>query len=97
MLHQYNPHWVFTISEKGNLQIVTGEKEIKRKRQKLPDAFVRDGAIYITLSRVLLKENSFFGNSISYLELDLNKYVNIDTESDWLRAEEILRNGNFKI
>jgi len=95
--HEYNPHWVFTISEKGNLQIVTGESEIIKRRQELPDAFIRDGAIYITLSSVLLKENSFFGNSISHLELDLNKHVNIDTESDWLRAEKILRNGNFKI
>jgi CMP-N-acetylneuraminic acid synthetase len=93
--HKYNPHWVFTISEKGNLQMVTGETEIIKRRQELPDAFIRDGSIYITRSSVLLYENSFFGNSISYLELDMNRHVNLDTESDWLRAEEILRNSNF--
>lgn len=88
--HQYNPHWVFEASE-GTLTIATGEKEIIKQRQQLPESFIRDGAIYITKTDVLLKQHSFFGKTISYLETNPQMYVNIDTEADWKKAESIAK------
>lgn len=89
--HQYNPHWVFELSE-GKLKIATGEDRIIKRRQELPDAFIRDGAIYVTKTEVLYKERSFFGINNSYIELDGRNHVNIDTLSDWERAEQIAKN-----
>jgi len=86
--HQYNPHWVFEKVD-GNLKIATGEKEIIKRRQELPKAFVRDGSIYLTKSYVILEENSFFADRLSYIELDPKRHVNIDTYGDWQRAEEL--------
>jgi CMP-N-acetylneuraminic acid synthetase len=88
--HEYNPHWVFTISEKGNLQIVTGEKVIIKRRQELPEAFVRDGAIYIVKTKILLEQDSLYGKSIGYIESDASRHVNIDTLEDWVYAEELV-------
>jgi len=88
--HQYNPHWVFEESD-GNLKIATGEMEIIKRRQDLPDAFIRDGAIYITKSDVIMKQGSFFGATISHIELDPKRSVNIDTPEDWTKAEEIYK------
>lgn len=85
--HQFNPHWVFVPSEKNGLQIATGDKAIIKRRQDLPAAFIRDGAIYITKTEVILEQNSFYGSSISHIELDPKRYVNIDTQEDWERAE----------
>ncbi|MEM7186428.1 MAG: acylneuraminate cytidylyltransferase family protein [Bacteroidota bacterium] len=88
--HAYNPHWVFEAKD-GKLRIATGEQTIIPRRQELPDAYIRDGAIYITKADVLTDQRSFFGNSISYIALDPDKYVNIDTPADWEKAEEIAK------
>ncbi|WP_299213156.1 acylneuraminate cytidylyltransferase family protein [uncultured Dokdonia sp.] len=89
--HEYNPHWVFEATKDGKLQIATGEKEIIKRRQDLPDAYIRDGAIYMTKSEVLLEQNSLYGSSISYIESDPVWHVNIDTMDDWKKAEELVK------
>lgn len=83
--HEFNPHWVFEPNEKGLLQIVTGDKDIIKRRQDLPPAFFRDGAIYITKTTVI-KQGSFYGNKLSYLESHPDFYINIDTLEDWEKA-----------
>jgi len=83
--HEFNPHWVFEPNEKGLLQIATGDKEIIKRRQDLPQAFFRDGLIYITKTSVI-KEGSFYGTKLSYLENHPDFYVNIDTLEDWEKA-----------
>jgi CMP-N-acetylneuraminic acid synthetase len=93
--HQYNPHWVFTTLENGNLQIATGDSNIIKRRQELPEAFIRDGAIYITKTEVLLKQNTFFGSSLSYVKTDSQRHVNIDTAEDWERAEQLVKKLYF--
>jgi len=87
--HEFNPHWVFEPDEKGLLRIATGEKEIITRRQELPKAFFRDGSLYITKVSVI-KQGSFYGATLSYLESNPNFYVNIDTPQDWIKAEEKL-------
>ena len=88
--HEFNPHWVFKPNEKGFLQIATGEAEIINRRQDLPRAFFRDGAIYITKTSVI-KEGSFYGTKLSYIEGYTDFYVNIDRPEDWEKAKEKLR------
>ncbi len=88
--HQYNPHWVFEDSN-GLLKIATGDKEIIKRRQELPDSYIRDGAIYITKVSVIMNEDSFFGVSTAYLETDADTHVNIDTNDDWIKAEQVLK------
>ena len=92
--HQFNPHWVFEASN-DNLKIATGETEIIKRRQDLPDAFIRDGAIYVTRTEVIMKQGSFFGATISHIELDPQRSVNIDTAEDWAKAEEIYKKLYF--
>lgn len=87
--HEYNPHWVFEPNKEGHLSIATGETEIIKRRQDLPPAYVRDGAIYITKTEVVLEKNSLFGNSTSYIVSDLNRHVNIDTVDDWKTAVKL--------
>lgn len=87
--HEYNPHWVFQPNEEGNLTIATGESEIIKRRQDLPKAYFRDGSIYITRTDVI-KQGSFFGKSLSFVESNPEWYVNIDTPYDWIIAEQKL-------
>lgn len=86
---EYNPHWVFEPDTNGILQIATGEKEIIKRRQELPKAFFRDGAIYLTRIEWITK-GTFYGEKLSYIESNPDLYVNIDTMEDWEKAEKML-------
>jgi len=86
---EYNPHWVFEERE-GNLRISTGENEIISRRQELPKAYHRDGAIYITRTSVILQNNSLYGKNIGFIDTTGSPYVNIDEPADWKNAEELL-------
>lgn len=86
---EYNPHWVFETDINGMLQIATGEKEIIKRRQELPNAFFRDGAIYLTKIE-FVKKGTFYGEKLGYIESNPDLYVNIDTMQDWIVAEQKL-------
>lgn len=88
--HEYNPHWTFEVSENNTLKLATGEEEIISRRQELPKAYHRDGSIYITKTSVLKEEKSLYGKSIAYVVSNQDDYVNIDTMSDWEKAEELI-------
>ncbi len=88
--HEYNPHWVFEEDKRGYLKISTGEKTIISRRQDLPSAFIRNGAIYLTQSEVL-KNGSFYGNTTAYYRMQSTGHVNLDTMEDWNKAERIIQ------
>ena len=83
---EFNPHWVFE-EENGSLKIATGETEIISRRQELPKAYHRDGAIYLTRTEVLMKENSLYGKKTGFIDTTGDPHVNIDTPDDWENAE----------
>lgn len=88
--HEFNPHWVFEPNANGLLQIATGETEIIKRRQDLPPAYFRDGSVYISKTSVI-KGGSFYGTKLSFIENNPDFYVNIDTQEDWIAAEEKLQ------
>lgn len=87
--HEYNPHWVFEPNSSGFLKIATGEKTIISRRQDLPKSYFRDGSVYITKT-AFLKNGSFYGEKLSFMESNPDFYVNIDTLKDWDIAENKL-------
>jgi len=94
--HEFNPHWVFEANEAGLLRIATGESEIITRRQALPKAYHRDGAIYLVKTEVLLEKRSLYGAQIAYHLSQNPVHVNIDTMEDWAIAERTflqLKNG----
>ena len=86
--------WVFENNEDNLLRIATGEKEIITRRQELPPAYIRDGAIYITKTSVLKEQNSLYGNSLAYIKSDAAFHVNLDTLQDWAEAEKMVLQYN---
>lgn len=89
--HEYNPHWTFEVNAEGNLKIAIGEAEIISRRQELPQAYHRDGSIYITKTEVLLKEHSLYGKSTAFIESEPDFHINIDTMEDWEKAEAMIQ------
>ncbi|TYA71425.1 acylneuraminate cytidylyltransferase family protein [Seonamhaeicola marinus] len=92
---EYNPHWVFKENQRGQLELVTGEKTIISRRQDLPNMYHRDGLIYITKAEVLLEKNSLYGNNLAYVKSPYNSTINIDTIEDWKKAEAFLSSEEY--
>ncbi|EGV44350.1 acylneuraminate cytidylyltransferase family protein [Bizionia argentinensis JUB59] len=90
---EFNPHWTFEKNSDGYLKIATGEAKIISRRQELPDAYHRDGSIYLTTTKTLLEQNSIYGKRLSFLESASETYVNIDTFQDWERAEFLIKSN----
>lgn len=89
--HHYNPHWVFEKDKHSPyLKIATGEKEIISRRQALPKAYHRDGALYLTKSEVLREKKSLYGEKILPCILENSAQINIDTMEDWTAATTYL-------
>jgi len=84
---EYNPHWTFEIQNNNRLKISTGEKKIISRRQELPPAYHRDGAIYIISVSCIKEKNSLLGDDIVAFPIESPKLINIDTMKDWEEAE----------
>ena len=86
----YNPHWVYLNNEDGSVALSTGEDSPIPRRQSLPQAWHREGSIYLTKTDVILKKNSLYGEKVFSLEIDPQDSVNIDTMEDWHKAEKLV-------
>lgn len=94
----YHPRWQFTIDDKNNLAIFTGEpfSQIVRRRQDLPKTYTRNGAIYLLHATRLLDvaEENFYGDHVAAYVMKPEESVNIDTMKDWKEAEKLLTDRN---
>ena len=85
---EHNPHWVYFRDADGLLRLATGEDQPIPRRQELPPAFHRDGAVYVTRRDVLM-QGSLYGRRLGGYLAD-SRSVNLDTPADWERAERLL-------
>ena len=88
--HEHNPHWVYFRDAEGLLRLSTGEEQPIPRRQELPPAFHRDGAVYVVRRDVLMNGNSLYGKKLGGYLTDPARNVNLDTPADWDRAEQLL-------
>lgn len=85
---EHNPHWVYFRDSDGLLRLATGEEQPIPRRQELPSAFHRDGAVYVTRRDVLMN-GSLYGRRLGGCLAD-SRSVNLDTLADWERAERLV-------
>ena len=67
------------------------EKVENQNRQELDKMYIRNGAVYLTKSDVILNR-SYKGNKCIALLMPNSRSINIDTETDFKLAEWILKN-----
>ena len=85
---EHNPHWVYFRDGDGLLRLATGEDQPIPRRQELPPAFHRDGAVYVTRRDVLMG-GSLYGKRLGGYLAD-SRSVNLDTPADWEKAERLV-------
>lgn len=84
----YHPNWVFRL-DNGKLSNYTNEP-IETRRQNLNPCYHRDGAIYITRTAVIEKEQSFLASNTCGFVINSPALINIDSMDDWRIAEQYL-------
>jgi CMP-N-acetylneuraminic acid synthetase len=87
---KHNPHWVFEPDGNGGLRLSTGEAAPVSRRQDLPPAYHRDGAVYVVRRDVLMQHNTLYGPKILGYEMDPARSVNIDDPADWEDAIKVM-------
>ncbi len=74
------------------------EEQIGLRRQDLPVAYKRSGAVYVTRRDLVVEEKKLFGDNLVGHVVPRDRSIDIDTEIDWLVAEHMyqkLKNENF--
>lgn len=88
--HEYHPYWAYVTDESGALQpVVTGP--VVPRRQELPAAWVREGAVYVTRTETILDGNSLYGPRVMPYPMPAERSGNIDTPADLAALTERAR------
>jgi CMP-N-acetylneuraminic acid synthetase len=87
---EHNPHWVYLPDETGALRPSIGVGTPIPCRQHLPAAVHREGSVYLTRTRVVLEQDSLYGDRLVGYPMAPERSVNIDDPEDWVRAEQML-------
>jgi len=87
---KYNPHWVYFEDQSGCLRLSTGDTYPISRRQDLPNAYHREGSVYVVRRDVLMHRNSLYGSRSLAVVIDPQESVNIDEWADLERAERLL-------
>lgn len=91
----YSPDYVMRINSEGCLEaFLRWTDAMPTRRQACREAYSRDGTVY-AMKRETIEAGSLYGEESLPLVIPANESVNIDTEEDWQRAEELkeLQNG----
>jgi CMP-N,N'-diacetyllegionaminic acid synthase len=89
--HQFNPNWIYEKTENNILKRLDSKNSLAKNRQSLKTYYHRDGAIYITKTDTIFKQNSIYGKTISYIRSSKDCKINIDSIEDWEEAENHIK------
>jgi len=92
---EHNPHWVYFKAADGALRLSMGAAEPISRRQDLPEAFHREGSVYVVRRAVLMEQNSLYGARLLGYPMNASACVNLNTLEDWERAERMLSIGSL--
>ena len=92
-----SPYKSFKIDLNGRLLSLFDEQLSNSRRQDLPVCYVPNGAIYVFSKKQFIEHGGFPSNgSIPYV-MSADESLDIDTEADILKLEEILRKKNGRV
>lgn len=93
-----NPYKMWRLDESGQLKpLLTDEFEepYNMPRQELPVTYWQTGHIDAIRTATILEKGSMTGKAILPLLIDPRYTIDIDTERDWQRAEQMIRELEF--
>ena len=95
-----NPYKMWQIGPNGFMQALlnTGEPEpYNLPRQVLPEIYWQTGYVDAAWTGTIMGKNSMTGDRILPLVIDASEWIDIDSSSDWRRAELLLESGEVSL
>jgi CMP-N-acetylneuraminic acid synthetase len=85
---EHSPLWTNTLPSDGSMTGFLSDEALGKRSQELQTYYRLNGAIYIYIRNILIKEKSlFFNNNIFSFIMDTKKSIDIDTEIDFKIAQ----------
>jgi CMP-N-acetylneuraminic acid synthetase len=86
---EHHPWWAYLREPDGSMRLAVGGDGPVPRRQDLPPAYCREGAVYVSTVRTI-ESGSLYGESVVGIEVDAASTVNLDSEEDWQVAESLV-------
>lgn len=86
---EWRPEWTFRVTWQG-LVPTMGWEAVSGTRQELTARFVRDGTVYVFRASHIRRGGDLYGRAWPLI-IDRSASVNINTEKDWDRAEQMMQ------
>ena len=87
----YHPYWTFLQNKDGLKPIMEGS--LISRRQDLPPAYHRDGAIYILNAEFMIQEGKLLSEDLVGYEIESPVLINLDSLEDWELAERYIKDN----
>ena len=91
---EHPPFWNMVIDD-GHLKPLFGMDSFQKRRQDLPETYLPNGAIFISRTETLLRTRSFYTANIVPFVMPIEKSVDIDSETDLMYAETMMKHGTM--
>ena len=88
-----HPAWMYVLSQDEKLEPILQFDEA-HCRQKLPPAYVLNGALFLASRSFLLREQTFITEDTVGYVMPIERSVDIDTSLDWHWAEFLMEHQN---
>ena len=87
---EHNPHWTYFRQPDGRLWLCTGKKSRYRDGRTYHQRFTVKGRCTMTRRDTVMLDRSLYGSRLMGYELNPSSSLNIDSMSDWDRAEALM-------
>ena len=87
----YPVYQIMILNENGGLQRLFPADKVNLRSQDMPPAFIDVGQSYAFGVEHFLKYGMRLGDDVAVVEVPAETAIDIDTEEDWVRAEEAAR------
>lgn len=89
----FNPHWALSVDETGVMKptLPGGGPTVYPRRQALPPAYYRNGAIYACRSRLVSEQGTLYGDAPLAYIMPAELSINIDSAEELRAAEAHIR------
>ena len=84
------PHWMYELLEDHRMRPVLPETEVLTRRQDFPQTYTLNGAVFVARAD-WISQNDFLGPDTIGYKMPRARSIDIDTETDLLLADTILR------
>ncbi|OGO28972.1 MAG: cytidyltransferase [Chloroflexi bacterium RBG_16_54_18] len=95
-----NPFKMWQIGPDGFMQALLNTEDpepYNLPRQVLPEIYWQTGYVDAAWTRTIMRKNSMTGDKILPLLIDASEWIDIDSSSDWRRAELLLESGEVSL